>query len=409
MLQYNTLFVILGSTLYYVITERGTTMPFISQRPKLKLSSSEIDELIRISRSRTESLSRIKRAGMLLCYHDGETVSAIAKKFKTNRPKVDRTIDRALQVGSLPSLDDFPRKGKPAKIPTEARAWVLSLACQKPKELGYAAETWTMASLARHIRTHCQQAGHPSLSRIGRGTVSKLLSKGEVQPHKIRYYVERRDPDFDAKMVQVLHVYKEVELLKTFPENGQEQTVALLSYDEKPGIQAIKNTSPDLLPVPGKYPTITRDYEYRRLGTVSLLASMDLITGQVHGHVKNRHRSKEFIEHLDYLDSFYRKDVKIKIILDNHSAHLSKETKQYLKTVPNRFEFIFTPTHGSWLNMIETFFSKMSRSFLRGIRVDSIEELKERIKLYLTEINEMPVIFRWKYKLDEISTVTKAA
>ena len=97
------------------------------------------------------------------------------------------------------------------------------------------------------------------------------------------------------------------------------------------------------------------------------------------------------------------------MILDNHSAHLSKETKQYLKTVPNRFEFIFTPTHGSWLNMIETFFSKMSRSFLSGIRVDSIEELKERIRLYLSEINEMPVIFRWKYKLDEISTVTKAA
>ena len=251
-------------------------MPFISQRPKLKLSSSELDELIRISRSRTESLSRIERAEMLLFYHDGETVSAIAKKFKTNRPKVDRTIDRALQVGSLPSLDDFPRKGKPAKIPAEARAWVLSLACQKPKGFGYAAEIWTMASLARHIRTHCQHADHPSLSKIGRGTVSKLLSKAEVKPHKIKYYVERRDPDFDAKMVQVLHVYKEVELLKikTSLENGREQTVALLSYDEKPGIQAIKNTSPDLMPVSGKYPTITRDYEYRRLGTVSLLASM---------------------------------------------------------------------------------------------------------------------------------------
>ena len=169
-------------------------MPFVSERPKLKLSPSEINELSRIHRSRTESLSRIERAGILLSYHDGEIVSAIARKFETNRPKVERTIDRALQVGVLPSLDDLPRQGKPATIPADAKTWVLSLACQKPKELGYAAETWTMASLARHIRSHCQEAGHSSLSKISKGTVSKLLSKAEVRPHKIRYYVERRDP-----------------------------------------------------------------------------------------------------------------------------------------------------------------------------------------------------------------------
>jgi transposase len=384
-------------------------MPLTSQRPKLKLSESEISKLSKIHRSRTESLSRIQRSGMLLSYYNGETVTAIAKKFETNRPKVERTIDRALQLGAIGSLDDLPRKGKPTTIPAEAKAWVVSLACQKPKDLGYAAETWTMASLATHIQSHCQKLGHPSLSKISRGTVSKLLSKAEVKPHKIKYYVERRDPDFDAKMVQVLHVYKEVELLKSNSDSTQEQTVAILSYDEKPGIQALKNTSPDLPPVPGSYSTITRDYEYRRLGTVSLLASMDLISGYVHGQVQNRHRSQEFIEHLKDLDAFYPKDYKIKLILDNHSAHVSKETTTYLKSVPNRFEFIFTPTHGSWLNMIETFFSKMARSFLRGIRVDSIDELKERITLYLEEINQMPVIFKWKYKLDELNTVTKAA
>ena len=302
----------------------------------------------------------------------------------------------------------FPEKVSPATIPYEAKAWVLSLACQKPKDFDYAAETWTMASLAQHIRTHCHQVGYPSLSKISRGTVSKLLSKAEVRHHKIKYYVERRDPEFDAKMVQVLHVYKEVELLKTHPENAQEPTVAILAYDEKPGIQIIKNTSPDLPPVPGRHPSFSRDYQYRRLGTVSLLASMDLMTGEVHGHVQDRHRSKEFIDHLKYLDFFYPKHVKIKIILDNHSAHVSKETKQYLKSVPNRFEFIFTPTHGAWLNIIETFFSKMTRSFLRGIRVESINELKRRIELYLAEINQTPVVFKWKYKLNEIALVTKA-
>lgn len=380
-------------------------MPFVSQRAKLILSSSEIDELSCIHRSRTEGLSRIERAGILLSYYQGETVSAIAKRLKTNRPKIDRTIDRALQVGAIASLDDLPRRGAPIKISTDAKAWVLSLACQKPKALGYAAETWTTASLAEHIRKHCQEAGHPSLSKLSRGTVSKLLSKAEVRPHKIRYYVERRDPEFESKMIQVLHVYKEVELSRI---NG-DQTIAILSYDEKPGIQAIDTTSADLPPAPGQHPTINRDYEYRRLGTVSLLASMDLLSGYVHGQVQNRHRSREFIEHLSSLDAYYPKEVKIKIILDNHSAHVSKETKKYLKTVPNRFEFVFTPTHGSWLNIIETFFSKMSRSFLRGIRVKSIEELKARIELYLSEVNQMPVVFKWKYKLDDISMVTKTA
>jgi len=387
------------------IGEGGTLMPFISQRPKLELSAKEIEDLTKISRSRTESYSRIERARMILCYFEGETISAIAKKMKTNRPKVERTIDRALQVGVLPSLDDLPRTGKPATITPEAKAWVLSIACQKPKDMGYASETWTMASLAKHIRDYCNDAGHPSLSKIGRGTVSKLLSKAEVRPHKIAYYVQRRDPEFDAKMVQVLHVYKEVELLK----DSQQQTIAILSYDEKPSIQAIKNTSPDLPPVPGQHQCISRDYEYQRLGTVSLLASIDLLNGQIHGQAQDRHRSKEFIEHLQDLDTIYPKHVKIKMILDNHSSHISKETKQYLKTVPNRFEFIFTPTHGSWLNIIETFFSKMSRSFLRGIRVDSTSELRKRIEKYLEEINEMPVIFRWKYKLNDISAVTKAA
>ena len=375
-------------------------MPFVSKRPKLQLSDKELEELKKISRSRTESLSRIERSKILLLYHEDITVSSIARKLNTNRPKVERILNKALQVGAIPALNDLPRKGKPSEITADAKAWVLSVACQKPKDLGYALEIWTTATLAEHIREHCKEKGHPSLSKLSRGTVSKILSKAEIRPHKIEYYLERRDPQFETKMMQVLHVYKEVELLKSC---SKEQSIAILSYDEKPGIQAIKNRAPDLPPVQGKYPSTGRDYEYKRLGTVSLLASIDLLNGQVHGQVRDRHRSIEFIDHLRYLDSAYPKNVKIKIILDNHSAHISKETQTYLNTVPNRFEFIFTPTHGSWLNIIETFFSKIARTFLRGLRVNSINELKERFEQYLNEINKMPVVFKWKYKLDEIS------
>lgn len=376
-------------------------MPFERKRATLLLDAGVRDKLQKISNSRTESAAHIERAQILLGYAGGESVSSIARRLRTNRPKVERCIDKALQFGALSALDDMPRSGRTPTITPEARAWVISLACQKPKDLSYSYELWTMRLLAKHAREHCVPAGHPSLARLARGTVSKILRQSKVRPHKITYYVERRDPEFEVKMAQVLYVYKQVELLRGKDQQASGM-VAYLSYDEKPGIQAIANTSEDLLPVPGEHPDVYRDYEYKRHGTVSLLAGIDLLTGQVHGLVSSRHRSREFIEFLEMIDSKYPEQATIRIVLDNHSAHTSKETRKYLATAPNRFEFVFTPTHGSWLNLIESFFGKMARTFLRGIRVKSKAELVARIKQYLAEINQTPIVFRWKYALDSI-------
>lgn len=174
----------------------------------------------------------------------------------------------------------------------------------------------------------------------------------------------------------------------------------IISYDEKPGIQAIGNVYPDLMPREGYYSTIARDYEYRRHGTLSLLAGIDLTSGRINYKVFGNHRSQEFIQFLKELELIYPKE-KIKILMDNHKIHTSKETREFLDTVPDKFEFVFTPKHASWLNIIESFFSKMTRSVLRGIRVDSIKELEERITQYIDQINEKPVIFTWKYKMEE--------
>lgn len=299
----------------------------------------------------------------------------------------------------MAALADLPGRGHPTRITDDAKAWVTSLACQKPKELGYSYELWTTDLLARHIRRHCQRNGHPSLKKLGRGTVSKILARAEIRPHKIQYYLERRDEEFERKMAEVLCVYKEVELLR---KTGENDMVAVLSYDEKPGIQAIGVTAPDLPPVEGRHQCWGRDHEYVRHGTVSLMAAIDLLNGHVHGNVVDRHRSREFVEFLKSLDRHYKPALKIRVVLDNHSAHISKETRSYLSTVPNRFEFVFRPKHGSWLNLIESFFAKMAKNFLRGIRVAGKPELKARILQYLDEINESPVIFRWKYKLDSV-------
>ena len=138
--------------------------------------------------------------------------------------------------------------------------------------------------------------------------------------------------------------------------------MAIISYDEKPGIQAIATTAPDLPPEPGVHATFAREHEYKRHGTISLLAGIDLVTGKVHALVKDRHRSREFIEFLKLLDAAYPAHTAIKSILDNHSAHISKETEAWLADQPaHRFEFTFTPKHGSWLNLVEGFFSKLAR------------------------------------------------
>lgn len=378
-------------------------MSFVSTREKIELSKGEKTKLEAISKSRTESKSKIERATMLLLYSEDNTISSIARKLHTNRPRVERCIDKTLNYGALTALNDLPRKGSPDKITAEAKAWFISIACAKPKDLGLASEFWTTSQLAKYARNNCKKAGYPSLKQLSKGTVSKILSKSDIKPHKMSYYTEKRDPDFDRKMIQVLHIYKEVEVYRA-PDNNQE-LVAYLSYDEKPGIQAIKSIAPDLSPNHDNHSDWKRDREYKRDGTLSLLAGIDLLNGKVYGKVFDRHRSKEFVEFLKSINGSYSRNMKIKIIMDNHSSHISKETKAYLKTVPNRFEFIFTPTHASWLNIIEMFFSKMARSFLRGIRVKSKEELKFRIIKYLDEINEIPTIFRWKWKMDEIAIV----
>jgi transposase len=377
-------------------------MPFLSLRSKLKLTDTEIENLTSLSNSRTAPLREVERAKILLLTHQGISDSQIAKKFGTNRQKVIRCINKALAYGIDEAINDLPRSGKPPEITGEARAWIISIACMKPKDVGYPHELWTHKLLAEHIQKNCIATGFPEASKISSGTISKILGASNIKPHKILSYIHQVDPDFDSKSVIVLHTYKKVELLKKLKSEGGDIDMVIVSYDEKPGIQAIGNKHPDLMPVEGKHPTISRDYEYIRYGTLSLLAGIDLLTGIIHYKVRDQHRSTEFIEFLKELDSYYPKEIKIIVILDNHKIHTSKETQKYLETVPQRFQFIFTPKHASWLNIIESLFSKMTRSMLRGIRVSGKNELIERICHYLDEINEMPVIFKWKYRMDEM-------
>lgn len=249
--------------------------------------------------------------------------------------------------------------------------------------------------MSHYIREHSAISGHTCLEKAAKATVYRILREHKNKFPKITYYWERRDERFEEKMHEILLVYQEVNLQNTKNTGNNFLPVITVSIDEKPGVQAIKNTAKDIRPKPYKHATYGRDYEYKRFGTLSILASLDLHTGKVIAEMDEKHRSKEFIKLLKKLDEYYPSQSQIRIILDNHSTHVSKETMTYLATKPNRFIYVHTPKHGSWLNLVETLFGKMARTFLKHIRVESKQELKERIGKGIEEINNQPVVHRW--------------
>jgi len=374
-------------------------------RNPIELAESDLKKLKTLLRSRTEQVQVVQRARMLVLRADGMALSDIADKIGVNVNSVKLCLNKYKNGGVDNALFDAPGRGRNHEITDDEIAWILNIACQRPYDLGISAEVWTQARLTSYINATAEKSGYTRLSTISKSSVQKILEEAEIKPHRIRYYCEKRDPEFEAKMHDVLIVYKQIEM--QFDEQGNllpfdGVKINTISFDEKPGIQAIANTSPDRMPTAANG-NRQRDYEYKRLGTLSLLAGIDLLTGEAIPLISETHKSSDFISFLSLLDAKYPEGEIIRLILDNHSAHTSKETRSFLATKPGRFVFVFTPKHGSWLNMIESFFSKMTRQMLKGIRVSSKDELAERIYQYFHEINQDPVVFRWKYKMNEFS------
>jgi len=372
---------------------------------KIELLEKDRTYLESLVRSRTEQAQIVQRARILLLRADSVGLEEIADKVGIHRKSIELCLRKYRDGGVENALVDAPGRGRNAEITDEEKSWILNIACQRPWDLGCPAETWTYTKLTTYINENAENARLSRLSTISRIGVRNILEEAEIKPHRIRYYCEERDPEFEAKMYDVLFVYKQIEM--QFDEQGnllpfEDVRVNTLSYDEKPGIQAIANTSPDRMPTSANGYR-QRDYEYKRLGTLSLLAGIDLLTGEAIPFISETHKSSDFISFLSLLDAKYPEGEIIRLILDNHSAHTSKETRNYLATKPGRFVFVFTPKHGSWLNMIESFFSKMTRQMLKGIRVSSKDELAERIYQYFIDINADPVIFRWTYKMKDFS------
>lgn len=377
---------------------------------KFELIEEHKTELTKLANSGMTPVVIAQRAKILLHKAEGASSNIIAEELNVNRHTVELWVKKYRNRTDKQTLKDLLNieegRGRKEQITGEAKTWLIGIACTQPKEFGYAAETWTTKSLTKHINKVAAEAGFDRLTTITESGVYKILDKADIKPFKIQYYCERRDPDFESKMHNVLLVYKQLSL--QFDENGallpfdDGQITHVISYDEKPGIQAISNTTKDLPPTEDSG-VIKRDYEYKRLGTLSLLAGIDLQTGEAIPLVRESHNSDDYIDFLKLLDKKYPEGDTIRLVLDNLKVHSSDKVKEYIATLPEgRFEFVFTPKHASWLNLVESFFSKMTKQMLKGIRVKNKQELEDRIYKYFYEINEDPVVFHWTWNLDDI-------
>src|ERR1700690_2507626 len=205
----------------------------------LEFTEEELADLERVSRSRTEPASHVQRARILLGYRQTPSLYATGRAIGVTHQTVERCLRRARDLGVEAALDDSPRPGREPSITNEAKMFLVDLACRKPKDLGYPHEVWTTRLLAEHVREQAPAAGYPCLAKLAQGTLCKILAEQEIKPHKVR-----RDPEFAEKMADLLSVYGEVAQLKQAAEmrDGQPPAVAIISYDEKPGIQAIAST-----------------------------------------------------------------------------------------------------------------------------------------------------------------------
>jgi transposase len=213
-----------------------------SKLPALVITPEEYQRLENLSTSRSAPVREVERARILLQFLAGNNPSSIQNALNISRVTIYHCLHKALEMGIEAGLKDTFHRPKEPVISSDDKAWVVHLACTKPKDHGYAAELWTRQALAAHVRQQAPAAGHPSLAQAAKSTVQRILAEQQLQPHKVKYYLERRDPEFEVKMKEVLLVYKEVMLQNqaaTSPTDGGEPSVITVSIDEKPGVQAI--------------------------------------------------------------------------------------------------------------------------------------------------------------------------
>ena len=343
-----------------------------SPTPALTLAESERDVLAKLSKSTTAAHRDVQRARSLLLAADGEPNTAIGMQIGVSPTTVKAWRERFACDGLKGLSVVRAGRGRKPQIPAEkVEAIVHATLHTKPE-----GETdWSCRSLAR-------------AQGVSPATVQRIWSARGLKPHKVRTFKLSNDKRFEEKLIDVVGLYLNP------PENA-----IVLCMDEKSQIQALDRTQPSLPMKQGRAGTMTHDY--KRNGTTTLFAALDVLTGKVIGQCLPRHRHTEFLKFLKTIDAEVPEGLQIHLILDNYSTHKHKNVKKWLARHPH-FHLHFTPTSSSWLNMVERFFGKLTDKAIRRGAFHSVPDLIDAIETYLKATNENPEPFVWTQTAEQI-------
>ena len=326
-------------------------------------------------RSSSTPQSLALRSRIVLAAANGSSNQQIASALKIPAITVGKWR-RSFAVEGIEGLRDAPRSGRPPKHDASVRQKVQTRVCQQPEDQS----RWT-------VRTLAAEMGLPA------STVHAMLVASKLQPHRIRTFTFSPDPDFEAKLLDIVALYLNP------PENA-----LVLCVDEKPSIQALDRTQP-LLPLRAKKPRAWTN-EYVRHGTQTLLAALEIATGKVVAHVRDRRTTVDFLNFMDDVVKSYPAR-ELHVVLDNLNIHKNEAAKQWLLRHP-RVHFHYTPTHASWMNMIECFFSILTRQALTQSVQRSKRDLKDFLLRYLKQYGENPTPFTWTKGPEHLQRIIEA-
>jgi transposase len=330
------------------------------------LNAADRRQLEAVIGDRRRARKHVERARIVLSSAERLPVQRIATAIGVSRPMVWRWQQRFAEAGVEGLLRDKTRKPGKAPIPADIVARVVALTCSAPP---HEATHWTGRAMA--------QASGLSLR-----SVQRIWQAHQLQPHRVRTFKRSRDPAFAAKLVDVVGLYVDP------PAHA-----VVLSIDEKSQIQALDRTQPGLPIKPGRCGTMTHDY--KRHGTTTLFAALNVLEGTVIGRCMQRHRHAEFIRFLNAIEREVPAGKLIEAVIDNYATHKHSKVREWLARHP-RWTFHFTPTSCSWLNAVETFFSALTRKRIRRGSFHSVVDLEAAIKRYLAEHNREPRPFVWR-------------
>ena len=314
---------------------------------------------------RTTPQRVVERAKIVLASADGLSGSAICTAVGVSRPTVTQWLDRYEAKGIDALLQDRPRSGRPRRITPDDEAEIVRKTLEEEPPN---ATHWSCRLMAEEVGVH------PT-------TVSRIWRAHGLQPHRIDYFKLSTDPQFVEKLRDVVGLYVDP------PEHA-----VVFAFDEKSQIQALDRTQPGLPLKKGRAGTMTHDY--KRHGTTTLFAALDVATGEVLHECMPRHRHQEFLRFLRKMERSGPADLEIHVILDNYATHKHPSVRAWMEKHP-RVHFHFTPTSASWLNLVERFFSELTMRQLKRLAVSSVAQLIEAITRYIDQRNEQPTPFVW--------------